>query len=62
MISARGDSPIGLFLEVSTQMNKDDQESIYLVKGLVPINLVLAPVSSAIRGPTLIRKISKVID
>jgi hypothetical protein len=48
MISARGDSPIGFFLQVSTQMNKDDQESIYLVKGLVPINLVLAPVSSAI--------------
>jgi hypothetical protein len=36
MISARGDSPIGLFLEVSTQMNKDDQESIYLVKGAGP--------------------------
>ena len=61
MISARGDSPIGFFLQVSTQMNKDDQESIYLVKGLVPINLVLAPVSSAILA-NMIRKISKVID
>jgi hypothetical protein len=40
MISARG-LPDWSLLRVSTQMNKDDQESIYLVKERIPINLVL---------------------